>query len=84
MFSSAWSQSVRLTLPVGGCPDPQALSTMAGPGLGLTWAWKTDSDLTECRGIRTRTRNCLCSVFRGKAKPLMMLRRGHKRCRGLG
>ena len=27
---------------------------------------------TLCRGIRTLTRNCLCSAFKGRAKPLMI------------
>lgn len=39
----------------------------------LTCAWKMERDFAVCSGIRTRTRNCLCSAFRGRAKPFMML-----------
>lgn len=42
----------------------------------LTCAWKRDRLLTEWRGSNTLTRNCLCSAFSGRAKPLIMLRRG--------
>lgn len=41
--------------------------------LSLTCAWKMERDLAVCSGIRTRTRNCLCSDFKGSAKPFMML-----------
>lgn len=39
----------------------------------LTCAWKMERDLAVCSGMRTRTRNCLCSDFKGSAKPFMML-----------
>lgn len=39
----------------------------------LTCAWKSDRLLTVWRGINTFTRNCLCSAFSGRAKPLMIL-----------
>lgn len=32
-----------------------------------------ERDLAVCSGMRTRTRNCLCSDFKGSAKPFMML-----------
>jgi len=45
-----------------------------------------ERDLAVCRGIRTLTRNCLCSDLRGRAKPFMILenrsgeeRRGEER-----
>lgn len=40
----------------------------------LTCAWKRDRLLTVWRGISTLTRNCLCSAFSGRAKPLIILR----------
>lgn len=40
-----------------------------------TWAWNRDSSLAVCRGRRTLMRNCLCSAFKGKAKPLMILKK---------
>lgn len=36
------------------------------------WYWPSVFDL--CRGIRTLTRNCLCSAFSGNANPLIMLK----------
>lgn len=45
----------------------------------LTCAWKRDRLLTVWRGINTLTRNCLCSAFSGRAKPLIILeKRGTK------
>lgn len=43
--------------------------------LALTCAWKMERDLAVCSGMRTRTRNCLCSDFKGSANPFMMLRK---------
>ena len=37
-------------------------------------AWYRDRHFTLCSGSRTFTRNCLCSDFRGRAKPLIMLK----------
>lgn len=37
------------------------------------WAWYNDKHFTLWSGNRTLTRNCLCSAFRGNAKPLIML-----------
>lgn len=39
----------------------------------ITCAWKRDRLLTVWRGINTLTRNCLCSAFSGRAKPLIIL-----------
>lgn len=39
-----------------------------------TWAWYRFRVLALCRGIRTLIKNCLCSVFRGNANPLIMLK----------
>lgn len=35
--------------------------------------------MAVCKGIRTLTRNCLCSDFRGRAKPLMILKEERRR-----
>lgn len=37
-------------------------------------AWYSERHLTLCSGNNTLTRNCLCSAFSGKAKPLIILR----------
>lgn len=37
------------------------------------WGWYTLSDLTLCKGSRTRSKNNLCSSLRGSANPLIML-----------
>lgn len=41
----------------------------------LTCGWYTLRDFTLCSGNKTLMRNILCSSFRGKANPLIMLRR---------
>jgi hypothetical protein len=43
-----------------------------------TWGWYVLKDRALWSGIRTLSKNCLCSAFNGRAKPLMILHRNIK------
>lgn len=50
-----------------------SICTFTVKSTSRTCAWKRDKALAVCNGTSTFMRNCLCSAFRGNAKPLMIL-----------
>lgn len=51
----------------------RSICTFTVKSTSRTCAWKRDKALAVCNGTSTFMRNCLCSAFRGNAKPLMIL-----------